>query len=68
MAGTDQCDQCQVSDLEQLNQFIRVQLMPVARHTQRRQRVLLAWVAVLTVMSVVSLGVAITTMMVVYGR
>ena len=48
-----------MSDLEQ---FIRVQLMPVARHTQRRQRVLLAWVAVLTVMSVVSLGVAVATL------
>jgi hypothetical protein len=52
-----------MSDLvEQLNQFVRLQLMPTVRHTQRRQRVLLAWVVVLTVVSVASLGVAVATL------
>ena len=62
MAGTDQCDQCQVSDLEQLNQFVRLQLIGTARHTNRRVKLVMVWMAVLTVMRVVSLGVAVATL------
>jgi len=62
MAGTDQCDQCQVSDLEQLNQFVRLQLIGTAKHTNRRVKLVLVWMAVLTAMSVVSLGVAVATL------
>jgi len=62
MAGTDQCDQCQVSDLEQLNQFVRLQLIGTAKHTNRRVKLLLVWMAVLTAVSVISLGVAVATL------
>jgi hypothetical protein len=68
MAGTDQCDQCQVSDLEQLNQFVRLQVIGTARHTNRRVKLVMVWMAVLTAVSVVSLGVAVATVMMIYGR
>jgi len=53
---------------EQLNRLIRLTVVPGLKYQQRRVKMLVFWVAALTVMSVVSLGVAITTMMVVYGR
>jgi hypothetical protein len=53
---------------EQLNKLIRLTVVPGLKYQQRRVKMLVFWVAALTVMSVVSLGVAITTMMVVYGR
>ena len=57
-----------MSDLEQLNQFVRLQLIGTARHTNRRVKLLLVWMAVLTAVSVISLGVAVATLVMVYGR
>ena len=57
-----------MSDLEQLNQFVRLQVIGTARHTNRRVKLLLGWMAVLTAVSVVSLGVAVATVMMIYGR
>ena len=57
-----------MSDLEQLNQFVRLQLIGTARHTNRRVKLVMVWMAVLTVVSVVSLGVAVATVVMVYGR
>ena len=57
-----------MSDLEQLNQFVRLQLIGTARHTNRRVKLVMVWMAVLTVVSVVSLGVAVATLVMIYGR
>ena len=48
-----------MSDLEQV---LKVNILPAVRHIQRRQRVVLMWMAVLTVVSVVNLGVAVATL------
>ena len=51
-----------MSDLEQRNQFVRLQLIGTARHTNRRVKLVMVWMAVLTAVSVVSVGVAVATL------
>ena len=55
-------DQIANSPSERTNQLIRLTMIPMARTLARRQRILLAWVIVLALMSIVSLGVAIATL------
>jgi len=47
---------------EQLNKLIRLTVVPGLKYQQRRVKMLVFWVAALTVMSVVSLGVAVVTL------
>jgi len=47
---------------DQLNKLIRLTVVPGLKYQQRRVKMLVFWVAALTVMSVVSLGVAVVTL------
>lgn len=47
---------------EQLNKLIRLTVVPGLKYQQRRVKMLVFWVAALTVMSVVSLGVVVATL------
>ena len=53
---------------EQLNRLIRLTVVPGLKYQQRRAKMLVFWVAALTAVSAVSLGVAVATVMMVYGR
>jgi hypothetical protein len=47
---------------EQLNKLIRLTVVPGLKYQQRRVKMLVFWVAALTTVSVVSLGVAVVTL------
>lgn len=53
---------------EQLNRLIKLTVVPGLKYQQRRAKMLVFWVAALTAVSAVSLGVAVATVMMVYGR
>ena len=53
---------------EQLNRLIRLTVVPGLKYQQRRVKMLVFWVAALTAVGAVSLGVAVATVMMVYGR
>ena len=53
---------------EQLNRLIRLTVVPGLKYQQRRVKMLVFWVAALTAVSAVSLGVAVATVMMIYGR
>lgn len=44
------------------DKLVRLTVIPMLKAAHRRQRILLAWVIVLALMSIVSLGVAIATL------
>ena len=44
------------------DKLIRMNVIPLMKSAHRRQKVLLAWVIVLALMSIVSLGVAVVTL------
>tara|TARA_R100000049_G_C1896461_1_gene47832 strand:- start:65 stop:244 length:180 start_codon:yes stop_codon:yes gene_type:complete len=53
---------------EQLNRLIKLTVVPGLKYQQRRAKMLVFWVAALTAVSAVSLGVAVATVMMIYGR
>ena len=55
-------DQIADSPSERTNQLIRLTMIPMVRILARRQKILLAWVIVLALMSMISLGVATATL------
>jgi hypothetical protein len=55
-------DQIANSPSERTNQLIRLTMIPMARTLARRQRILLAWVIVMAVLSIVGLAVAVVTL------
>mgnify|MGYP003146305068 CR=1 FL=1 len=55
-------DQIADSPSERTNQLIRLTMIPMVRILARRQKILLAWVIGLVLMSMISLGVATATL------